>query len=816
MKTFNLIQATQCLLNITYWPRGIDTALSYNNMVTNSRCVDKTPHEAVTGTKPRIQQYSYGQPVLINRQKKHYVKDVEYEHQNLLAIVIQIDNTNSHGVKVITCHTGIIAHGYYDMMGTIEYDMYDPSQRKEIKQRFTIHSMSQTISTLPQEDNTFHFLQMIETINNKNQSSQHINIIDLPNLNMESTDATDTVHEQQAPQVMQLQALQETNKITPYILIQRLDHTVVLQDAQYAQLHEHEKKPKWYQIRRLAHAQQWLNVARDEIEKLDANNVGEVVLRAQIPDTIPIIPTTLVLTYKQIIQNDGTWGYKPRARLAGRGDLEKHTTEEECYAPTTYISTILILLAIATQYDWIIATFDVIGAFLKTPTSEDIYISLPGDILSKSYVIKLHKYLYGLKKANSKFNQHFHDILINYGLQSTVSDICLYQNDDIRLAIFVDDGMLITRSAQVRDDLLDYLNVQIGIESHIEPKQYLKLEFIISPDKILIHQRNYIEQMMVSEPTYNNLHKFMRVKYNDKLPIPNNYEEMRLEYIKSDYCTYIEPRIVQEIVGTLIYVIYSTRGELQIVGHYLSKYQSSPTEYDWFMAYNTYRYLKAHPYEPLVYTKTTAFNLSLISDGAHMKNVDVSVRGQLGWFMVLGNCTVMIESKAAARPTRSATETEVQSGGNCLTQGNYVLNMLKELTVHVSGVHYYTDCLSMIKLINRRQQLSKKARHFANEIAQFKFAVHGTMQLQLFYTPTDLMSADLLTKLKILGAKKRLFASQILNPLLFFEACQQHNTNMTNNVFKQVRFCDANDTNMWEREIQYDNNPDYFNEICNQ
>jgi len=142
-----------------------------------------------------------------------------------------------------------------------------------------------------------------------------------------------------------------------------------------------------------------------------------------------------------------------------------------------------------------------------------------------------------------------------------------------------------------------------------------------------------------------------------------------------------------------------------------------------------------------------------------MKNVDVSVRGQLGWFMVLGNCTVMIESKAAARPTRSATETEVQSGGNCLTQGNYVLNMLKELKVHVSGVHYYTDCLSMIKLINRRQQLSKKARHFANEIAQFKFAVHGTMQLQLFYTPTDLMSADLLTKLKILGAKKRLFAS---------------------------------------------------------
>lgn len=838
-KTYNVIQASQCLLNITYWPRGLDTAISYNNMSTNSRCADTTPHEAVTKSKPRIQQYSYGQPVLINRQRKHFHKDVEYQHQNIMAIVIQIDNVVPFGVKVLTCITGKIAHGYYDMLGTIDFDLYDASQRQEIKQRYAIASTQEdNIQQLLPDENAFHFMDMANmhptTIDEgrAQRTAQQTTDTTLPDMDTvhptmhvehpidEHTDVP-TVHTTPSDivshQVMHLGQAEILNKITPHLQIQSHNDTVVLQDAQYALLTEHEKKPQWHKVRHLQHKQQWINVARDEIEKLDANNVGEVVQRIDVPAGIQIIPTTLVLTYKKILQEDGTWGFKPRARLAGRGDLEHTTNDEECYAPTTYISTILTLLAIAVQDDWKVATFDVIGAFLKTPTSssEQLYISLPGDILPKHKVIRLHKYLYGLKKANNKFNEHFHHILLAFGLQATITDICLYHSDDIRVAIFVDDGLLIARNSHIRDKLLQYLDDSIGIESHLEPKQYLKLELVISPGRILIHQRNYIEHMHIDPPQYVNLHNYMSVKYNAKFPIPNQYEEMRLEYINSTHCTYIAPKLVQTIVGTLIYIIYSTRGELQIVGHYLSKYQSAPTEFDMFMAYNTYMYLKAHPHEPLVYSKADKFTLSLISDGAHMKNIDVSVRGQLGWFLVLGNCTIMIESKAAARPTRSATETEVQAGGNGLSQITYMLTMLNELHVHVEGVHYYTDSLSGIKLINRRQQLSKKARHFANEIAQFKFAVDGEMQLQLFFTPTDFMSADLLTKLKILGAKKKKFAAEILNPSLFFQHCHQH-INTTNNLFKKVRFCNGSNKEILDSDIIYDADPYYVNEVYHQ
>jgi len=824
-KTYNVIQASQCLLSISYWPLGLDTAINYNNCTTNSRCVEKTPHEVVSGLKPRIQQYYYGQPVLINKSKKHFTKEVDYIHQNKLAIVVRIDNTIQYGVKVLSCTSGRISVGNYDMMGTIPYDMHDPVQRKEIQQRFGIQ---RNIFKLPHQPDSFKFVQMMEQINDANKHQDHI--ADLhPNTDHLFIHAQQTL-EPVTSQIQETQPGEADNKreteactinlttamnpkITANLLIQRFGDTHTLEDKEYLTLTEQEKNPVWHKTRYNGRRQQWINVAIDELQKLDDNAVGDVVLRNSIPNHIKIIPTTMVLSYKQILQDEGTWGHKPRARLAGRGDLEISALDEECYAPTTYISTILTLLAIAVQDTWIVATFDVIGAFLKTPTSEEIYISLPGDIMSKTYAIKLHKYLYGLRKANSKFNEYFHQILVKYGLTATVTDICLYHNTNMRVAIFVDDGMLITRDEDTRDHFLHYLNQEIGIESHINPQQYLKLELVITPGKILIHQRNYIHQMNIPEPQYSNLHNFMKIQYNDKHAIPSTYEEMRLEYMQSPHRRYVEARQVQEIVGALVYVIYSTRGALQLVGHYLAKHQAAPTEFDLFMAYNTYKHLKTHMYVPLVYTKASEFNLCIISDGAHMKNVDTSVRGQLGWMITLGNCTIMIESKAAARPTRSATETETQAGGNGLAQALYVMAMLQELNVSVHAYHFYTDCLSLIKLINRRQQLSKKARHFANEIAQFKIAVQGPMRLQLFWVPTLQMIVDMLTKLKIPAHKQQEFEEQIMNPSIFYQQYRQHHVNLTYHLFKKVRFWDELVTSEFLEEIAYDNDITYVNEV---
>ena len=63
---------------------------------------------------------------------------------------------------------------------------------------------------------------------------------------------------------------------------------------------------------------------------------------------------------------------------------------------------------------------------------------------------------------------------------------------------------------------------------------------------------------------------------------------------------------------------------------------------------------------------------------------DGMVLGQLGYVIMLGNCTIMASSMAALRPTRSAFETEMQAGGVGLTQLQYISNLLlSELDVNI-------------------------------------------------------------------------------------------------------------------------------------
>jgi hypothetical protein len=840
-RRYNVIHASQHLLDVTYWTRGLDTAASYHNSTTNIRCPEYTPHRRITGKQPRIQQYKYGQPVIINRQEKHFVdiKKVHYPMQNRMAIVVRIDNTIPYGVQVITCVTGTISDGYYDMIVPIEYNNNNPSEINTLKQQFKIHKQQPItrISDAPPDSLRFSDMAMLPppettpdvTISIPTQliedttNTMHPPSIPL-NIDTQSSHESNANQSSHEPNVMAtINTVVIGNHIVPYMSVTKQDEVITLSETEYMAIPINERQPSMKQIQHLPNYQQWINVTIDEITKWDDNGVGEVVKRTSVPCDKRIIPIQLVYTYKQKLLSDNSWGYTPKCRGAGRGDLEIHDDEDgedAYYAPTTYISTVMTLLALAIQQGWIIATFDVIGAFLKTPIEEEIYVSLPAQIMSKQYAIRLKKYLYGLKKANKKFNEYFHQILLRYGLQVATTDICLYYNEHIRCALFVDDGLLTTDNITTRDSFLKYLDEQIGIDAHIDPKQFLKLELQILPDRLLIHQQTYINLLNIPEPSFRLLHKFMAIKYNHARPIPNTYEDLRHQYIESHHCSYIPAKQVQEIVGALVWVIYSTRGDLQIVGHHLAKSQANPTEFDLFMAYNTYLYLKNDTYKPIVYTKSKDLILSLISDGAHLKNITDTVLGQIGYIIVLGFCTIMVSSTAAERPTRSASETEMQAGSTGLAQLTYISTMLKELGVPIKATHYYTDCLSILKLINRKKQISKKARHFINEIAQFKLATQSMMKLQLYWVPTLLMIADSLTKLKIDGKLKQVFADSILNAQLFFQHAYK---NVTNNKFKKVRLITNDDLIESNENIQaylikylntqYDSNEVYFNEI---
>ena len=135
---------------------------------------------------------------------------------------------------------------------------------------------------------------------------------------------------------------------------------------------------------------------------------------------------------------------------------------------------------------------------------------------------------------------------------------------------------------------------------------------------------------------------------------------------------------------------------------------------------------------------------------------------------------------------------------------------------------YFTDCLSIIKLVNRQMQLSRQVRHFANEIAQLKTAITGPLNIQILWIPTQHMAADILTKLKIKSELKQQFTNNIHNGAMFHQTVASHMINMTNHTFpflKNIQIHEHHDNYRQELvmqlQIEYDaEDLHYMTEIC--
>jgi hypothetical protein len=94
---------------------------------------------------------------------------------------------------------------------------------------------------------------------------------------------------------------------------------------------------------------------------------------------------------------------KNKARLVGKGYTQVEGLDfGETYAPVASLESIRMLLAYATHHDFKLQQIDVKSAFLNGPLQEEVYVEQPPgfeDPRFPNHVYKLHKALYGLKKA---------------------------------------------------------------------------------------------------------------------------------------------------------------------------------------------------------------------------------------------------------------------------------------------------------------------------------------------------------------------------------------------------------------------------------
>ncbi|KAB2596147.1 hypothetical protein D8674_031597 [Pyrus ussuriensis x Pyrus communis] len=174
----------------------------------------------------------------------------------------------------------------------------------------------------------------------------------------------------------------------------------------------------------------------------------------------------------------------------------------ETFAPVAKLTTVRLLLAVASVQQWHLHQLDVNNAFLHGDLEEDVYMSLPPGFGRKgeTRVCKLHKSLYGLKQASRQWFIKLSCALRKAGYQQSKADYSLFvRNHDGKftaLLVYVDDIILAGNNIQAIEDTKSFLMKQFKLKDLGQLRYFLGIEIARSSKGITLSQRKYALEIL--------------------------------------------------------------------------------------------------------------------------------------------------------------------------------------------------------------------------------------------------------------------------------------------------------------------------------
>ena len=137
------------------------------------------------------------------------------------------------------------------------------------------------------------------------------------------------------------------------------------------------------------------------------------------------------------------------------------------------MSTVRLVLAIATAKDYNLTSVDIRQAYLQAELSEDLYMRVPAGLPDRDssgapLVLKLNRSLYGLKQAGREWNKLLVAFLIEWGFKQSSIDVCLFtytaETSILWLLVWVDDIIQVDNDSALRERFTSELSKRFPTE----------------------------------------------------------------------------------------------------------------------------------------------------------------------------------------------------------------------------------------------------------------------------------------------------------------------------------------------------------------
>lgn len=267
--------------------------------------------------------------------------------------------------------------------------------------------------------------------------------------------------------------------------------SVVLSYAKFFAQHRHfisaiiiNEEPKTYK-QAIQHPQ-WVQAMNLELEALLQN-------KTWIITDLPIgkRPIGCKWVFKIKYNSDGSVE-RHKARLVAKGYIQVEEIDFfDTFSPVAKLTTIRLLLAIASSQKWHLHQLGVHNAFLHGHLEEEIYMQLPPGLTTTkpNQVCRLLKSLYGLKQSSRQWYACLSSSLISKGFSQSASDSSLFTTHSTSsftaILICVDDLILTGNDLAEIAAIKEFLNTTFKIKDLGYLKYFLGLKIARSKDGLL-------------------------------------------------------------------------------------------------------------------------------------------------------------------------------------------------------------------------------------------------------------------------------------------------------------------------------------------
>ncbi|KAJ9559825.1 hypothetical protein OSB04_004985 [Centaurea solstitialis] len=430
---------------------------------------------------------------------------------------------------------------------------------------------------------------------------------------------------------------------------------------------------------------QWKEAIKSEMDSILQNHTWELV---DLPAGCKPLGHRWI--FKRKMKADGTID-KYKARLVIKGYNQREGLDYfDTYSPVTRLTSIRLVLAIASLRNLEVHQMDVKTAFLNGDLEEEIYMEQPEGYVAPGQerkVCKLVKSLYGLKQAPKQWHQKFDHVMLECGFKINECDKCVYVKDTevgyVILCLYVDDMLIIGSNDKMVKSTKNMLKARFDMKDMGLANVILGIQISRTQNGLALSQAHYVDKI---------LEKF---NADDtavaRTPIDTSHH---LSKNRGEGVAQVE---YSRIIGSLMYLMSCTRPDLAFAVSRLSRYTSNPSSEHWKSIIRVLRYLRYTRDYGLHYSRYPAV-IEGFSDANWISDIKDS-KSTSGYVFTLGGASISWKLSKQTVIARSTMESEFIALDKCGEEAEWLKQFLEDIPrweKPVSAICIHCDSQSAI------------------------------------------------------------------------------------------------------------------------